>query len=883
MGNSQELDSKKETILWLDKNVYNEENKSTFVEYYPKLKRFNFFCFTSVEDLIDYIEKNSNYFKFKLFYVVVSGRLAESFYKEYVKISDKYNTIANTTVYCLNKKYHQSKPYFKDNYLNSGGITINFENVVDYILKDECDWANNKKKFKKYIAKEGGFGDTFSFIDTSKEYELALPILITKYINSSLIEKDEITNFQNVLISRYVKYYSKEDMKFIKPSGNKNMNIPLHILTKFLLNFYTKEKTKDYGHNFYSDLNCDLSNNEIKEYIPFIVLIYDCLNKKYLPSYKKDLYRGTLISEREFNKLLKDLANKKNNDKKPIYYSNYFLSFSKDIRVAYFNLESCKIRQKPNTIIALFILEECRDEKFFVTNVDIELISDIKIEREALHLPLSCFEIVKIEDEETYKNIKYRKIYLKHLDKYKEKIESKISDLLEKKDNSEIELFFTKSMNSELGQKFLKFFNENKKLINNYTKILNVPPNNSYFLNQIANFIMITSEKNTKGQAAAHIDDEIGKVVEDYKCSESENKDICKLENKNELIKFFDENLKDVELIDNSFSIGYCLGNFISNYESFRRAPNSTKAFYLASLALACGGHIIKLIPQIKWILEKKIINNTNIDLEFLLDRLNILLGIGVEFFYIFKYQAEYKKMNSTLRYAGKRFTNVAIAWGFSYLGRLAVKAAIYGFTVFTGISLSPFVTTTIGILGGLAGGFLGNNTGNYFANKIFGENEFKLTSGDIYYHYLPEKFRKGGNNPHLQWNNKSGDNIESYVIECVINDVDIKMRVINIPKDVFELPECLGYYDDFKNDDIETDFTSDEENNERNYKIFKKGKFIGDLITPYKGIKENAFKIDFIIYRITKKEISIDEWLDFSGRKKREKFIQDCYVYSVY
>ena len=94
-----------------------------------------------------------------------------------------------------------------DKYLNSGGITDNFKNVVNYILKDEYDWKNIEGKFKPYTPKEASFGDTFTFIDTSKEYELALPILISKYINSSLLEKEEITNFQNLLINRYCKSY----------------------------------------------------------------------------------------------------------------------------------------------------------------------------------------------------------------------------------------------------------------------------------------------------------------------------------------------------------------------------------------------------------------------------------------------------------------------------------------------------------------------------------------------------------------------------------------------------------------------------------------------------------------------------------------------------
>ena len=68
--------------------------------------------------------------------------------------------------------------------------------------------------------------------------------------------------------------------------------------------------------------------------------------------------------------------------------------------------------------------------------------------------------------------------------------------------------------------------------------------------------------------------------------------------------------------------------------------------------------------------------------------------------------------------YFEKRFTHLTVAVSFSYLGTLAVKAAIYGFTVFTGISLAPFITTTLGILGGIAFGVLGNNVGNYLAKK---------------------------------------------------------------------------------------------------------------------------------------------------------------------
>ena len=166
-----EMDYNKEAIIWLDKNIFNEENTSTYEDYLPKLKTFNFFRFTSVNDLFEYItnEENINYFKFRLFYVIVSGSLAESFYNEYVKMTEKYNIIAATIVYCFNQKYHETKPYFKDPFLNSGGITYNFEDVVNYILKDECEWNNLGKNYIKCIREKEIYGDTFINIDPSKE------------------------------------------------------------------------------------------------------------------------------------------------------------------------------------------------------------------------------------------------------------------------------------------------------------------------------------------------------------------------------------------------------------------------------------------------------------------------------------------------------------------------------------------------------------------------------------------------------------------------------------------------------------------------------------------------------------------------------------------
>lgn len=68
MGNSDpKIDENKECIFWLDKNVFNKENKVTYNFYKNLLLEFNFFCFTSVDSLFSFIKKNLHYFEFRLF------------------------------------------------------------------------------------------------------------------------------------------------------------------------------------------------------------------------------------------------------------------------------------------------------------------------------------------------------------------------------------------------------------------------------------------------------------------------------------------------------------------------------------------------------------------------------------------------------------------------------------------------------------------------------------------------------------------------------------------------------------------------------------------------------------------------------------------------
>ena len=351
----------------------------------------------------------------------------------------------------------------------------------------------------------------------------------------------------------------------------------------------------------------------------------------------------------------------------------------------------------------------------------------------------------------------------------------------------------------------------------------------------------------------------------------------------------------DTEIFDNNFSIGYCIGNFLANFGSFKKAPTREKVLNIVYSLFACGPHIIKLLiknyPKIKSIIENNTFNlgNISIDAVMALEGLNILISLSVEFYYVIKYQYQYQKWKSSLLYLGKRTTKIVTGVGFSVIGNLITKAVISGFIVLTGISVTPFVTITLQYFGGGICGYLGKNVGNYLGERIFGKDEFKLTSAHIYYKYIPKKYRECGNNPHLAWDKSHlCANVKSYIIECIINDTETQMRIINIPNNIFELPECLGCDCDNEcdlNNSFDTNCSSYESENENNYKkcYDKKNKFIGDLIIPYKGIKDNAYKIDFVIYGINKKEISNKEWIDFRDKESKKKLIEIGYIYSVY
>lgn len=98
-------------------------------------------------DAIDLLKE----MKFVLIYVIISGNLAEEFFKEYIKIVNgtDIKVICATIVFCSNVDFHKSKPYYMDPFLNPRGVTNDFMTIINYTTSDECNWSFQLGKNEK--------------------------------------------------------------------------------------------------------------------------------------------------------------------------------------------------------------------------------------------------------------------------------------------------------------------------------------------------------------------------------------------------------------------------------------------------------------------------------------------------------------------------------------------------------------------------------------------------------------------------------------------------------------------------------------------------------------------------------------------------------------
>lgn len=456
MGNNNSQDLARKKIVWIDQNVNSEENKS----YLKLISEYTIYPEKTVKQGLEIIKKEAEKSYADrpfIIYVIISGRRAEEFFTEYGKIYNDLPIVCATIVFCMDKKLHSSKPYFNDPFLNPGKVVTTFDEVKEYINKDQTGWSNilNNSLPNNIEAEGNEYGFTFRLPE--KQEDIFCPILLGKLINNSLIKKEDIKKFQSFIYG----YKDPIMCKLVNPSQEKLIDIPYSILSKFFIALYTYENVKA----FYRDMNRLLTKGKFDYYRTFIFLIYTNLNKKILNSFSnKDLYRGGQFTTKELNRIKKYLVENKNNKNKefPIatLSSNNFLSFSKNKKKALEFMNNSNLKNG-NTKVLFKVSEKEIKNDFFISNVIVGNNSYFPNEEEILFLPLSCFEVKSIKKKATYTIVN-----LSYLDSYQKAIEEKIKNTK----TEELQDYLERVLSSSSTEEIIKLMgnNELRESFNDY-------------------------------------------------------------------------------------------------------------------------------------------------------------------------------------------------------------------------------------------------------------------------------------------------------------------------------------------------------------------------------------------------------------------------------
>jgi len=382
-------------IIWLDPNIYGEENKS----YYEELTTFKALIIRvkTVEEAMNEIYK----IIFQDVFIIVSGALIPQFYNEFKANLNRISIIPKIVIFTSNAKdlensLGKDKNIINDKFYNIGGIKTDFEEVKQFIK----DYSFKKKNIDLIKNSQENFLN-FDYLDTKEK--LVLPLFYKCLI--------KFTGPDNQFYKFLYNYYNKSDeiTHFLDSITNLS-DIPIEILSRYYVRIYTEES------KFCYDLNQNLREGKRDIYLSYIKILYEGIKLEALP-YLVDpkidtLYRGTKLPNEEIEQM-KQLKNKGEVDNLPgaIVFSKTFLSFTKRMDVAKGFIEH---NQNEKFSKVLFILKKDIDIDYSSsTHVDVGKLSFYEEEDEVLFFPYSSFKIERIEKE----NDVY-KIQLKYLAKY---------------------------------------------------------------------------------------------------------------------------------------------------------------------------------------------------------------------------------------------------------------------------------------------------------------------------------------------------------------------------------------------------------------------------------------------------------------------------------
>ena len=436
------MNSKRQLIMIDD--TYEAEYNERLVNHLKSSSKgnFEFKPYKQMKPAFDEMEK----YPFNIILVIIKGSLYQDYYKELNKLKRnkalKYIPITFIYTSSIYRNVLKGRAEDKEGKLeketiasignefyNPGGIGSHPYEIYFFI-----------KKFWNLDLSPKLPSTTFYFDPCNDDIVFVLIALIISYNKRNiLIKEEEIKAFHYLLRNLH------PSEKFNDFFDLKSYNSDLE--AKYLINFYTSEKT------FSQAMNNDFNNNYFSTYISFIKIMYRGLHNKMLKSkFDVPLYFGGSLNENNFQKLKKDLDEKKIS----LVYSKQFQTFTQIEDIAKKNLLDIKDKK---SVPILYELSKLEAQEAYASNIDIGDFSCNPNNKEVLFFPYNCFLVEKIEEKKVKidsKKIEIKIIKLNYLGNYSKNINQK--KLIEDLNRDKIkQLLENKSIN------FMKDINERNK------------------------------------------------------------------------------------------------------------------------------------------------------------------------------------------------------------------------------------------------------------------------------------------------------------------------------------------------------------------------------------------------------------------------------------
>ena len=439
-ASSSNENNKNGYIIWIDKNVNNEEN-TYYIKYLQK-RNFIIHAYDDIQLGLNEILYNKEQY-FKDIYIILSG----SFYQDFIlkfknQLQDIY-VASKIVIFTKDKEsFLENNSKIKDiidnKFYNLGGIQTLFKGVYeDFLIKKF--WKKEIKINNKPLNSDIN-GEQYTFEYINDILELYLPVFYKSLIK--LNENDSLDELTHYLYDTY------KGNNFIKELFEPIVgieNIPLGILCKYYARLYTMNT------QFYKDLNESLrkSNLLLKEEellfsanknnyhsITFIKSFYEGIKLGiFHVDLKEKLYRFSWMKQEEINNIKEYITKKKPGIPAANFFSKTFLSFSEDEKVVrdfYEDSKNNKINYEKNNLVPVFfhLIKEVDINESLFSHIKIDDISVYPDEKEILFLPFTSFEILKVIPKTNVKSISNKKkpdyyiIELTYLGKYEKELKN---------------------------------------------------------------------------------------------------------------------------------------------------------------------------------------------------------------------------------------------------------------------------------------------------------------------------------------------------------------------------------------------------------------------------------------------------------------------------